>query len=417
MVKSMNKDNAENVNSQRLLQRIADLGAIGSTKEGGVSRLTLTDEDKEGRDYIVGLMELAGMSVRVDKIGNIFGIRNGSEDLPPIMTGSHLDTVRNGGKYDGAYGILAGLETVETLNDFDIETKRPIVVGAFTNEEGARFQPDMMGSLVYAGGLDIDEALNAHDSGGLTLGEELIRINYNGDMPCGDIIPHAFIELHIEQGPILEIEGIGIGAVENLQGISWREIEFTGQANHAGTTPMQGRRDAGYCAASVAVFVRELAKRFGANQVSTVGEMKFIPNVINVVPSRARVTVDLRNTDNEILLQAEQELESFLTHLKSSEGVSIESRVLARFDPITFDQGIVAVIEKKANQLGLNNRRMTSGAGHDAQMMSRICPSAMIFVPSINGISHSPKEHTNAEDLIAGANVLLHTMVEKSNEI
>ena len=235
-------------------------------------------------------------------------------------------------------------------------------------------------------------------------------------MSCGEIIPHAFIELHIEQGPVLETEGIGIGAVENLQGISWREITFTGQANHAGTTPMQGRRDAGYCASAVAVFVRELSKKFGTNQVSTVGEMEFTPNVINVIPGRARMTVDLRNTDNEILRQAEQEIDDFLTDFKSNEGVSIESRVLARFDPVTFDQEIVDLIEEKANSLGLDSRRMTSGAGHDAQMMSRICPAAMIFVPSIKGISHNPKEHTNSEDLVSGANVLLHTIIEKSNE-
>ena len=412
----MNKGDRETVNSQRLLRRIGDLGKIGSTKEGGVSRLTLTSEDKLGRDFVVALMESVGMTVRVDRIGNIFGIRDGIKNLQPIMTGSHLDTVRNGGKYDGAYGVLAGLEVVETLNDLHIETKRPIVVGAFTNEEGARFQPDMMGSLVYAGGLDIEDALKTRDSDGQLLGDELVRINYDGDMSCGEIIPHAFIELHIEQGPVLETEGIGIGVVENLQGISWREITFTGQANHAGTTPMQGRRDAGYCASAVAVFVRELSKKFGTNQVSTVGEMEFTPNVINVIPGRARMTVDLRNTDNEILRQAEQEIDDFLTDFKSNEGVSIESRVLARFDPVTFDQEIVDLIEEKANSLGLDSRRMTSGAGHDAQMMSRICPAAMIFVPSIKGISHNPKEHTNSEDLVSGANVLLHTMIEKSKE-
>ena len=404
------------VNDKRLLTRLSDLAKLGATKDGGVCRLALTDNDRLGRDFLVALMQDANLHVRIDQIGNIFGIRRGQKDLPAVMTGSHPDTVRNGGKYDGAYGILAGLEVIETLNDLNIETIRPIIVCAFTNEEGARFHPDMMGSLVYAGGLELDTALSTCDANGLTLGQELKRIAYDGDMPCGDIVPRAFIEVHIEQGPILEREEIQIGVVENLQGISWQEVIFHGQANHAGTTPMQGRKDAGFCAAALAVYVRELSGEFGGNQVATIGEIELTPNVINVVPNRARITIDIRNTDNAILCLAEQQIKKKIEELAASENTTSETRVLARFDPVLFDQDIASIIEENAIALNLSHRRMTSGAGHDAQMMSRICPTAMIFVPSKDGISHNPREHTDADDLVAGANVLLHSLLTIANE-
>lgn len=404
------------VNDKRLLTRLSDLAKLGATKDGGVCRLALTDNDRLGRDFLVALMQDANLHVRIDQIGNIFGIRRGQKDLPAVMTGSHPDTVRNGGKYDGAYGILAGLEVIETLNDLNIETIRPIIVCAFTNEEGARFHPDMMGSLVYAGGLELDTALSTCDANGLTLGQELKRIAYDGDMPCGDIVPRAFIEVHIEQGPILEREEIQIGVVENLQGISWQEVIFHGQANHAGTTPMQGRKDAGFCAAALAVYVRELSGDFGGNQVATIGEIELTPNVINVVPNRARITIDIRNTDNAILCLAEQQIKKKIEELAASENTTSETRVLARFDPVLFDQDIASIIEENAIALNLSHRRMTSGAGHDAQMMSRICPAAMIFVPSKDGISHNPREHTDADDLVAGANVLLHSLLTIANE-
>ena len=404
------------VNDKRLLTRLSDLAKLGATKDGGVCRLALTDNDRLGRDFLVALMQDANLHVRIDQIGNIFGIRRGQKDLPAVMTGSHPDTVRNGGKYDGAYGILAGLEVIETLNDLNIETIRPIIVCAFTNEEGARFHPDMMGSLVYAGGLELDTALSTCDANGLTLGQELKRIAYDGDMPCGDIVPRAFIEVHIEQGPILEREEIQIGVVKNLQGISWQEVIFHGQANHAGTTPMQGRKDAGFCAAALAVYVRELSGEFGGNQVATIGEIELTPNVINVVPNRARITIDIRNTDNAILCLAEQQIKKKIEELAASENTTSETRVLARFDPVLFDQDIASIIEENAIALNLSHRRMTSGAGHDAQMMSRICPTAMIFVPSKDGISHNPREHTDADDLVAGANVLLHSLLTIANE-
>ncbi len=396
----------------RLMARIETLGALGATPEGGVRRLALTDEDQAGRDHVVAWMREAGLTVCVDLIGNVLGIRAGREDLAPVMTGSHIDTVYNGGKLDGNLGVLAGLEVIETLNDANLETRRPLAVAFFTNEEGARFQPDMMGSLVYAGGLSVDEALAAEDDSGLVLGRELKKRGYAGDMEPGEIVPHAFVELHIEQGPLLEQEGITLGAVENLQGISWTEVIFTGQANHAGTTPLHLRRDAGYCAGAITAFVRELAKEIGGVQVATVGVIELEPNIVNVVPGRARMTIDLRNANNELLCEAERRFQAYLTELAKSEGVKLEINQLVRFDPVTFDAEIVQRIEANASKLGFSCHRMTSGAGHDAQMMSRICPSAMIFTPSIDGVSHNPAEATDAADLMAGANVLLHTLLD-----
>ncbi len=403
------------LSGERLLSRLKALAKIGKTHEGGVKRLALSDSDRQGRDLLVSWMHELGLTVKIDQIGNIFAIREGREDLPPVMTGSHIDTVYNGGNFDGNLGVLSGLEIVETLNDNQIETLRPLVVAVFTNEEGARFQPDMMGSLVYVGGYELEKALASKDDKGLILGEELKRIGYAGVMSCGEIIPSAFVELHIEQGPILEQEKITIGAVENLQGISWTEVTICGQANHAGTTPMNLRRDAGYCAAAIATFVHDLAKDIGQGQVATVGVFELKPNIINVVPANARMTIDLRNANNQLLQKAEQRLDSFLVQLAKEQGVDIKTKTLARFDPVEFDNQIVQVIEKNATKLNHSSRCMTSGAGHDAQMMSRICPTAMIFTPSINGVSHNPAEATHADDLMAGANVLLHSLLELSS--
>jgi N-carbamoyl-L-amino-acid hydrolase len=399
-------------NRSRLMARLEALAAVGVTPEGGVRRLALSDEDKAGRDLVTSWMRAAGLSLHIDRIGNVIGLRPGREDLAPVMTGSHIDTVYNGGKLDGNLGVLAGLEVVETLNDAKLETRRPLAVAFFTNEEGARFQPDMMGSLVYAGSLALDEALAAEDGKGHALGNELRRIGYDGEMTPGALRPHAFLELHIEQGPVLEQEGITLGAVENLQGISWTEVTFSGQANHAGTTPLRLRRDAGYCAGALTAFVRALAKDIGGVQVGTVGRIELEPNIVNVVPGRARVTVDLRNADNARLSEAETRLEAYLEELAAAEGVAVATRRLARFDPVTFDAEIVARIEANAKALGHSCRRMTSGAGHDAQMMARLCPTAMIFTPSIGGISHNPAEATETADLMAGAEVLLRTLLD-----
>ncbi len=400
------------INGERLVGRLAQLAEIGRSDEGACCRLALTDEDRAGRDLVVGWMRELGLDVRVDRIGNIFGMRAGTEDIAPVMSGSHIDTVRTGGRFDGTLGVLGALEVVETLNDAGIVTRRPLVVGVFTNEEGARFAPDMLGSLVYVGGLPLDRALDTVGIDGKRLGDELARIGYAGDAPLGLYRPHAFVELHIEQGPVLDLEGLRIGAVENLQGISWQEITIVGQSNHAGTTPMRMRHDAGYCAAAIGVELRAIARDLGGDQVCTMGMVRLHPNLINVIAARATVTVDMRNTDESVLQQAEHRLAAFLDELSRREGVAIEARRLARFEPVQFDDGIARLIEGHAARLGLPCRRMTSGAGHDAQMLARICPTAMVFVPSIGGISHNPAEDTRPEDLAAGAEVLLHSLLE-----
>ena len=403
------------INGPRLMRQLEQLAEIGRTETNACCRLALTDDDKLGRDLVVGWMKELGMAVTIDPIGNIFGTRAGSRpDLAPVRTGSHIATVRTGGAYDGNYGVLAGLEVVATLNEAKQQTQRSLVVGVFTNEEGARFAPDMLGSLVYVGGMPLDEALDIKAIDGPRLGDELARIGYDGKADLGAHKPHAFIELHIEQGPILDIEGVKIGAVENLQGISWQELTIVGQSNHAGTTPMYLRHDAGYVASAIATFVRDLTRKMGGHQVGTIGKIDLIPNLINVA-ARATITVDLRNTDEGLLKQAEHALATYLKELEQSEGVTITARRLARFEPVSFDTALADRIAHHAQALGLSQQRMTSGAGHDAQMLARICPTSMIFVPSVGGISHNPAEHTDQEDLIAGANVLLASLTELAN--
>ena len=404
------------INGPRLLASLQALGQMGALPGGGVNRLALTDADRLGRDWTVARMRELGLRVEVDAIGNIFAHLAGAEDVPPVMMGSHIDTVRTGGLYDGNYGVLAALEVVATLREAGVQTRRPLAVAVFTNEEGARFQPDMMGSLVYAGGLGLNEAYAAVDKDGQSVGDELRRIGYLGPAEPGTLRPHAFVELHIEQGPILDEENVQIGVVESVQGISWTEYTVTGVSNHAGTTPMRLRRDAGYLAASVNVFARKLAREMGGHQVATVGALSLRPNLINVVPNRAVFTVDLRNTDEEKLKQAEARVADHVAQVAKEERVEVEAKVLARFEPVIFDAALVDRVEHHARALGLSTRRMPSGAGHDAQMMQRICPTAMIFVPSVAGLSHNVKEHTEAADLLAGAQLLLNLMVELASE-
>ncbi|HYH22912.1 MAG TPA: Zn-dependent hydrolase [Azospirillum sp.] len=400
------------IDTPRLLARLDALAQVGAIAGGGVCRLALSDADKAGRDLVAGWMRDLGLSVAIDAIGNIVGTRPGRTAGPPVMTGSHIDTVRTGGRYDGNLGVLAGLEVVHTLNDAGITTEHPLAVAVFTNEEGARFAPDMMGSLVYVGGMPLDAALATVGIDGAAVGAELARIGYAGDAPCGAPGVRAYVELHIEQGPVLEAEGIAIGAVEGVQGISWTEYTIEGVSNHAGTTPMRLRRDAGYAAAAVATEVRRIARTLGGDQVGTVGALTLSPNLVNVVANRAVMTVDLRNTDEARLREAERMLAAFIARLAEDEGVSITARTLARFEPVAFDPGIVARVEDLARRHGHSVRRMPSGAGHDAQMLARVCPAGMIFVPSVGGISHNVREHTRPEDVEAGATLLLHLLLD-----
>ena len=396
----------------RLGGRIEALAQIGDTGDGGNCRLALTDEDRDGRDLVVGWMRDLGLSVTVDTVGNVVAEYPGLSDGPPVMTGSHIDTVRTGGRYDGNLGVLAGLEVIETLSTAGVRLRRPLAVAFFTDEEGSRFPPDMLGSLTFVGGMSVEEALDVTDSDGITVGAELDRIGYRGAAPCPAPAPFAFVELHIEQGPVLEQDGVTIGAVTGVQGISWQEVTIEGQSNHAGTTPMDMRRDAGHAAARVAVAAREVAGDIGGYQVATVGVMDLHPDLVNVVAGRARLCVDMRNIHEQELQQAERLMATSIERIAVSEGVAISTRSMARFEPVIFDLPVVDLVEATARRLGHSAKRLPSGAGHDAQMLARVCPTGMIFVQSHRGLSHNPAEYTAPADLAAGADVLLQVMIE-----
>ena len=400
------------INGERLLERIAELAQIGKI-EGtkGCSRLAFTDADREGRDLVVTWMRDLGLTVTIDAVGNVVASTNSDGASGAVMAGSHIDTVGTGGRYDGNLGVLAGLEVIEATLAAGIELTRPLAVAFFSNEEGSRYPPDMMGSLAYVGGMSVEAVLQVEGSDGTVVGEELDRIGYRGSAPCPGAAPHAFVELHIEQGPVLDKENIQIGIVEGVQGISWTELTLIGQSNHAGTTPMSLRRDPMRAAAEVVVAARSIASEIGGSQVATVGSLHLHPNLVNVVPASATMTVDLRNTDEASLQLAEEQLRLGVAAIAEDEDVTVESRSLARFEPVEFDGRVVEQIEQLAEQTGLSTKRMPSGAGHDAQMMARICPTGMIFVPSLDGISHNPAEHTDEKDLIAGAQLLSDTML------
>jgi beta-ureidopropionase / N-carbamoyl-L-amino-acid hydrolase len=395
----------------RLRARLDVLAEIGAIAGGGSARLALTDDDRRGRDLVVTWMRDLDLRVVIDEIGNVVGTWPPDRTDPAVLTGSHIDTVATGGRFDGTLGVLAGLEVIETVISSGVEVERPLAVAFFTDEEGSRFAPDMLGSLVYAGGLPLEDALQIRATDGAEVGAELLRIGYAGPEPCPARPPHAYVELHIEQGPVLEAEQVAIGVVTGVQGISWTELTVTGQSNHAGTTPMAMRHDAGYVAAEIAVFARQLASELGAPQVATVGRIALHPNLVNVVAARATLTVDLRNTDDDVLARSEQRLFDFCADLAAREGVTIERRSLARFAPVAFDPAVVDLVEEVARAAGLSTMRMPSGAGHDAQMIARMCPAGMVFVPSVGGISHNPAEYTADADLESGANVLLQVLL------
>jgi N-carbamoyl-L-amino-acid hydrolase len=404
------------IDGVHLHARLTALARIGAIDGGGCARLALSDEDKAGRDLVVQWMRDLGLAITVDAIGNVFGLRRGREDGPPVMTGSHIDTVRTGGRFDGNYGVLAGLEVCRALDAAGVVTRHPLCVAFFTNEEGARFQPDMMGSLVHAGGFTLQEAWAATDTSGARVGDELLRIGYRGPAAPGTIRPRAFVELHIEQGPVLEEAGVTIGAVTGVQGISWHEFVVTGVSAHAGTTPMRLRHDAGYVAGATAAFVRELTRDMGGAQVGTVGVSELRPNLINVIANHARFTVDLRNTDEALLQAAERRAFEFIERTAAAEGVTVQRRRLARFEPVEFEAAMIDRVERIAQAQGRSTQRLPSGAGHDAQMMARLCPTGMIFVPSVKGLSHNVAEYTAPADIEAGAAVLLDVLLELAED-
>jgi beta-ureidopropionase / N-carbamoyl-L-amino-acid hydrolase len=400
------------IDGARLSRRLEALGQVGAIPGGGNCRLALTDADRAGRELVAGWMREAGLAVTVDAFGNTFGRAAGREGGPPVMMGSHIDTVATGGRYDGNLGVLGGLEVLLTLREAGVVTRRPLCLAFFTNEEGARFQPDMMGSLVWAGGLPLERALATVSIDGARAGDELRRIGWAGPAPVGRPEVHAYVELHIEQGPVLEAEGYEIGAVTGVQGISWTEFTLTGQSNHAGTTPMSMRHDAGLVAAEIAVHARRVAQELGGHQVATVGALTLAPNLVNVVAKQAVMTVDLRNTDEAVLEEAERRVFGHAEQVARAEGVTLARRTLARFAPVAFEERLVARVEALAREMGKKVRRLPSGAGHDAQIAAGVCPACMIFVPSHRGISHNVEEYTAPEHLAAGADVLLRLLLE-----
>jgi N-carbamoyl-L-amino-acid hydrolase len=403
------------VDAADLLDRIRTFGDVGRAADGRLSRVAGSEADRAGRDTLVTWMKECGLLVEVDAVGNVFGSWGREQhdaDTPVVMVGSHVDTVADAGIYDGAYGVLAGLAVIKALIASGVRPARPVTLAAFTNEEGVAYTPDMMGSLVHAGGLPLADALASPDPDGTTLGEALERIGYAGPLTPGTIRPHSYLELHIEQGPILAAEGVPIGVVEDLQGISWQRFTIEGEANHAGTTPMHLRRDAGYAAARIVSAVHDVASATNGSTVGTVGSLAVEPGVVNVIPGRAVLTVDLRDRDGQRLWTAEASLAQFVEGLARETGVRIDVERLVRLDPVAFDPGLCTLVEAAAQRRGIPSRRMTSGAGHDAQMIARIAPAAMIFVPSTAGISHSPREHTPDDALLAGANVLLDVVAE-----
>ena len=414
MISEGNRASRPVVRGDALLGQIESLASVGLDSGGGRTRLALSESEKTGRDLVVRWMKEAGLEVRVDRIGNLFGILRGRDGGlgNALMIGSHIDTVIHAGPYDGCFGVLSGLAVLRAFREAGVVPPRPLVAAAFTNEEGVRFQPDMMGSLVAVGGMSLGEVLEITDGQGCTVGDALAAIGYSGGEEPGFLLPTEYLELHVEQGPRLDAEKKRIGVVEGVQGISWWRITIEGKANHAGTTPTKLRHDAGYAAARVSLFLRELSLSAGTT-LATVGTIALEPGAVNVIPSKAVFTVDLRDPDGAKLTEAEKRLAAFLEKTALEEGVGISSEHLVRFEPVVFDRELVQAVEDAAVSKGLSSMRLVSGAGHDAQMMARVCRTAMIFVPSIGGISHSPDEQTSGEDLLAGTELLLDVVLKR----
>ncbi len=402
------------INGERLQNRLNKLGEVGALEGGGVSRLALTDADRLGRDLVIRWMKELGLDISIDPIGNVVATLKGQAEQPVVMMGSHIDTVSTAGIFDGNLGVLAGLEVIETIIESGVVPVRPLSVAFFTNEEGSRFAPDMMGSAVFTKSLALETALSTTGIDGLTVGEELERIGYKGNanFPETKESVAAYLELHVEQGPVLDEQGIDIGVVEGVQGISWQEYTLYGTSNHAGTTPMSYRQDAGLVAAKITAFVHQLSQSMAPNQLATVGSIEFKPNLVNVIPNFARFTVDLRNCDESELQKAEAVLEDYICDQAKQYGIRVEKKILARFEPVIFHPELVGNIEQQAKANGWSTKRLFSGAGHDAQMFAPHCPTAMIFVPSLNGISHNIKEYTSPDQIIRGGEVLLQTILK-----
>ncbi len=413
------------INSDRLWDALEELGRIGAFQSEhdeimGVRRLALSDEDAAGRRLVIEWFRDAGLSIDIDQIGNAYATRPGIDNtLAPVMSGSHVDSVPSAGRFDGVLGVLGALEVIRSLNDHNITTHRPITIAFFTDEEGCRFATDMLGSAVATNRVPLEQAWSLRDADGRSVREELERIGFLGDEPVGLRKPHAFVECHVEQGPILQREGLDLGVVIGVQGISWQRLTITGASAHAGTTPLEYRRDAGLVAAKINAHMREMCTSgsFGELMLATMGVISPEPCSINVIPGRVIATVDLRNPDDTALESAERHLQAFLSELSASEGIEIESQLTARTPAVAFSPDVQSVIADTADSFGLRHRRILAGAGHDAQEWSRVCPTAMIFVPGENdGISHNPLEYSSPEQCANGINVLLNTILTLADQ-
>ena len=403
------------INGDRLWASLMELAQIGATPKGGVCRLTLTDLDKQGRDLVLGWARDAGMTITIDKIGNGFMRRAGrNNSLPPIMTGSHIDTQPTGGKFDGNYGVLAGIEVVRTLNDLGIETEAPIEVAFWTNEEGSRFVPVMMGSGVFAKAFTLEHAYAATDTEGKSVKGELERIGYIGTQEPGDHPIGAYFETHIEQGPVLEDNDVTIGVVSGVLGIRWFDCTVTGMEAHAGPTPMALRKDAMLAATRIMQDVVAAAHRHPPHGRGTVGMVQVFPNSRNVIPGRVKFSIDLRNATDALVDQMADEVKAFAAKVGQEHGVDVKIEMVSSYNAIQFHENCVDAVGRAAKKLGYSNMPAVSGAGHDAVYMAKLAPAGMIFIPCKDGISHNEIEDAKPEHITAGCNVLLHAMLERA---
>ena len=406
------------INSSRLWDSLMEMAKIGPGIAGGNNRQALTDEDAQGRALFHKWCDEAGLTMGIDQMGTMFARREGTRpDLLPVYVGSHLDTQPTGGKYDGVLGVLAGLEIIRTLNDQGIETKHPIVIVNFTNEEGTRFPPAMVASGVFAGVHSLDWAYSRKDSEGKTFGEELKRINWIGDEEVGSRKMKAFFELHIEQGPILELEEKEIGVVTHGQGLSWLEITLTGKESHTGSTPMPMRVNAGLGMARITQLVDEIAHNYEPNAVGAIGQCDIYPNSRNIIPGKAVFTVDFRHPEKSIITSMEEELRLGAEKIAKEIGLTLEIESVGGFDPVTFDPDCVAMIRASAEKLGYGYRDLVSGAGHDACWINKVAPTAMVMCPCVGGLSHNEAEEITQKWASAGADVLLHSVLDTAEII
>lgn len=403
------------VNGERLWASLMELAQIGATPKGGVCRLTLTDLDKQGRDLVLKWAQEAGMTITIDKIGNGFMRRAGRNNaLPPVVTGSHIDTQPTGGKFDGNYGVLAGLEVVRTLNDYKIETEAPIEVAFWTNEEGSRFVPVMMGSGVFAKAFTLEHAYAAKDTEGKTVQGELERIGYIGEQEPGDHPIGTYFETHIEQGPVLEDNDKTIGVVQAVLGIRWFDCTVVGMEAHAGPTPMHLRKDAMQGAAEIMQEIVACALRHAPHGRGTVGMVQVYPNSRNVIPGTVKFSIDLRNHTDQLVDQMADEVKAFAAEVAKRRGLEIKIEMVSSYPAQPFHPDCVNAVAKAAEKLGYSNMPAVSGAGHDAVYMARLAPSGMIFIPCKDGISHNEIEDAKPEHITSGCNVLLHAMLERA---